>query len=189
MPLVTSAKIRFTAREFERMLDADVFGTTRVELINGRVYRMTQKEAHVWAVSKGIRALNAIVPADEWLITQGTLRLDDRTMVDPDFLWLTCPMGTPAARWPAPLLVVEVSDTTYRKDSGIKLRTYAMHGIADYWIVHLSAGRIEVCRSPQNLTGQLRDCRYMNITHHHRGQTIPLLNRPAVTIAVDDLLP
>jgi len=171
------------------MVDADVFGTTRVELVNGRVYRMTQKQAHIWAVSKIVRLLTTIVPREEWLITQGTLRLDDRSMPDPDFVWLPCAMGTPAEQWPTPVLLIEVSDTTYRKDSGVKLRTYAAHRIPEYWIVNLAARRVEVYRDPVSPGGQRRGSQYQTVSHHGPGATVTLSTRPDVSVLVDDLLP
>jgi Uma2 family endonuclease len=98
-------------------------------------------------------------------------------------------IGTPVHLWPDPLLLVEVSDTSYRKDSGIKLRTYASHGVPEYWIANLRADQIDVHREPQNPTGDLQDCRYGSIQHFTRGQFVSLAARPSVRIAVDDLLP
>jgi Uma2 family endonuclease len=189
MSRVTLAHTKFTTDEFVRMVDADVFGTNRVELIHGRVYFMSQKASHLWAVSKGMRALLEVKPANEWLMCQGTLKLDLYTMPDPDFLWMPCPEGTPVAEWPEPLLLIEIADSTYRRDSGIKLRKYAFHGIDDYWIENLKENRIEVMRGPRNPTGRLKDCHYDSITHYEKGQSINLLKRPEVSIKVDDLLP
>jgi Uma2 family endonuclease len=41
-------------------------------------------------------------------------------------------------------LVVEVSDTTYQKDTGKKLRGYQRAGIPTYWVVDLNRRRVEV---------------------------------------------
>jgi hypothetical protein len=60
-----------------RMVDADVFGTTRVELINGSVYRRpAQRDPHMIAVSKICKLLNRVSLDTDWIIIQGTLRLD-----------------------------------------------------------------------------------------------------------------
>ena len=190
MPSVTSPTTRFTAAEFERMCEAGIFGSRRVELINGRIYRMpAQLDPHMMSISKTNRALVAIVPETEWLVVQGTLRLDRNTTVDPDFMWLPVPLGTPNRQWPSPLLLIEISASTYRKDAGPKLRKFAKNGIRDYWIANLNADRVEIYRDPQNPTGKLRDCRYATVTHHARGETIALLARPEATFLVDDLLP
>ena len=98
--------------------------------------------------------------AGDWIVSQGTLTLSRYSAPDPDLLWLPVPVGTPVHEWPDPVLLIEISDTTYRKDSGVKLRTYAFHGVPEYWIENHSADRIEVYRQPQNPTGRLHDCHY-----------------------------
>ena len=118
-----------------------------------------------------------------------TLRLDRFSAPDPDIMWLPTPIGTPEHRWPPPVLLIEVSDTTYRTDGGTKLRKYAFHGVPEYWIENLREGRIEVYREPTNPTGRERDCRYASVRHYGRGETIELSTRPGVSVAVDELLP
>lgn len=190
MGRVTLPTTRFTFDEYERLVEADVFGNRRVELLNGRIYRMApQAERHMAAVSKAIRVLGTVVPKNEWLITQGTLRLDRYNAPDPDLLWLPCPVGTPVHMWPDPLLLMEVSDTSYRKDSGVKLRTYAFHGVPEYWIANLRDDRVEVYRNPENPARRVRDCRYASVQHFGRGDLIALGARPGVKLPVDELLP
>lgn len=190
MPLVTSKSTRFTAAEFERMCDAGVFGSRRAELISGRIYRVAaQKLPHAYTISRANRVFVANVPPTETLFVQSTFRLDPMTTVDPDFLWIAKPIGTPGDLLGSPVLILEVADTTYRKDSGPKLRTYAWNGVRDYWISNVKADRVEVYRDPQNPTGNVDDCRYASVTHHHRGETIASLVRPQATFRVDDLLP
>lgn len=45
-------------------------------------------------------------------------------------------------------LVIEVSDTTPRRDRGLKKRIYARAGIQAYWIINLPENRIEVYTEP-----------------------------------------
>src|SRR5215217_2390280 len=96
---VTSPRFRFTAREYEKMSDAGVFGDRRVELINGRIYRMAaQRDPHMIAITKTTEALVRVKSSSEWVIVQGTLRLDEFNEPDPDFLWVDAPIGTPEAQ-------------------------------------------------------------------------------------------
>jgi Uma2 family endonuclease len=172
------------------MVDANVFRTWRVELIEGRIYRGRRpSELGMAATSKTSRTLTPRIPNNEWLMIHGTIRLDRFTAPDPDFMWVPAAIGTPEAVRPLPLLVIEVSDKTYRKDSGIKVRKYAQAGIQDYWIENIKANRIEVYRDPQNPTGDLQDCHYASVTHFLPGQSITLLARPHVVLQVSDLLP
>lgn len=190
MSRLSSTQVRFTVDQLFHLVETGVIDTDRVELINGRIYRMPpQAIPHMVAISLGSQLLTKTVPASDWLINQGTIRLGKYSAPDPDFIWLPCAIGTPVDRWPQPVLLIEVSDTTYRKDSGVKLRTYAYHGVPEYWIENLKQDRIEVYRQPANPTGKLRDCRYESIQHFVRGQSIPVAARPGVSLAVDGLLP
>ena len=99
-------------------------------------------------------------------------------------------MSTPDNQLPAPLLVMEISDTTYRKDAGPKLRAYARAGVADYWIVNLPLRRVEVYRRPENPTpGRRSGWRYADVSHFGPGQTVAPLLRPMISFPVDALLP
>jgi Uma2 family endonuclease len=190
MTRVTSPGIRFTAAEYEKMADAGVFGDRRVELINGRIYRMSpQRDPHMIAISKITELLLRVKLPSDSVFIQGTIRFDRFNVPDLDFMWFDVPLGTPEAQRPRPFLVIEVSHTTYKKDSGPKLRMYAQHGIRDYWIVNTRARRVEVNRDPENPSGVPADCRYDSVKHFTRGQSIALLQRPQVSLAVDDLLP
>ena len=190
MSRVSLPTIRFTVDELFRLVEADVLGTTRVELINGRIYRMApQAVPHMTGVSNCQDALKRVAGPNDWVVGQGTLILDRFTAVDPDVMWLPCPKGTPAHLWPDPILVIEVSDTSYRKDSGTKLRKYAFHALPEYWVANLPADRIEVYRDPRNPTGRLADCHYASVGHFGRGQSIAVSGRAGVSLAVSDLLP
>jgi Uma2 family endonuclease len=46
------------------------------------------------------------------------------------------------------LLVVEVADSTLRKDRLVKARLYAGMNVPEYWIVNLEAGVVEVYLGP-----------------------------------------
>ena len=139
MSRVTLPHTRFTVDKFVRLVEADAFGTTRVELLNGRMHFFgPQSGRHMAAVSKGAETVFA-----------------------------------------APR----------REDSGSKLRKYAYHGIPDCWIENLRADRVEVYRDPVNPTGREGDYFYASVEPVGRGQSVPVLARPGVSIGVDDLLP
>lgn len=187
---ITSPKVRFTVREYLRMAEGGVLDGGRTELVQGRILRVPpQAIGHLAAMSRCAEALRKAARPGDWIILAGTYRLDDHSAPEPDLLWLPVPVGTPFDRWPKPVLLIEIADSSYRRDAGIKLRKYAQHGIADYWIVHLEQNRVEVYRDPQNPTGKSRDCRYASVTHHAPGASIALLARPEVTLQVSDLLP
>jgi Uma2 family endonuclease len=90
---------------------------------------------------------------------------------------------------PRPILVIEVSDTTYRKDAGPKLRAYARAGIGDYWIINLQQQRVDVYRGLENATGKAAGWRYADVAHRGRGEAVSPLGRPDLSFAVDGMLP
>jgi hypothetical protein len=56
------------------------------------------------------------------------------------------------------VLLIEVADTSVAFDRQVKLPIYARVGIAEVWIVDLSAGMVEVHRDPE-VTGYSRSSR------------------------------
>lgn len=114
--------------------------------------------------------------------------MDEHNAPEPDFHLFDVPVGTPRKKLPLPILVIEVSDTTYRRDSGSKLRLYARAGVADYWIVNLRENRIEVYRRPANPTGKESDWRYASVNHLAIGKAVEMLKRPKVRFEVAAML-
>jgi Uma2 family endonuclease len=190
MSRIASNPIRFTVSEYFRMSEAGLFGDRKTELIKGKIKKMApQMNPHRWAISKINRLLVQATTATDWLVVEGTLFVDDLNAPEPDFHLFDVPEGTPDDKLPLPILVIEVSHTTYRRDSGSKLRLYARAGIADYWIVNLRERRVEVCRNPENPTGNESDCRYASVTPLSVGQTVAMLKRPKSCFKVESMLP
>jgi Uma2 family endonuclease len=184
-------RVRWTVDQYFRMSEAGIFDNRRVELLNGEIIEVqAQANPHRMAITKGSALLLQHFPlTTHWVVVQGTFLLSKLSAPDPDFHIFDVPAGTPDNQLPLPFLVVEVSDTTYRKDSGPKLRAYAASGVRDYWIVNIPAQRVEVYRSPENPAGKKSGCRYADRTFCSRGQQVQLLARPDLSFAVDALLP
>jgi len=189
--IATSAKVRFSVDEYFRMSEAGVFGDRRVELLEGRIFRMhAQAHPHRWAVSKTMWSLRSrFAPGRFWVVVQGTLLLGRHGAPEPDLHLFDTPEGTAEKLLPKAVLVIEISDTTYRRDTGIKLRQYAAAGIQDYWIVNIPEQRVEVYRDPENPTGKKRDWRYASRTDHKRGGKVKLLAYPKISLPVSEMLP
>jgi Uma2 family endonuclease len=79
-------------------------------------------------------------------------------------------------------LIVEVADSSLRVDREVKARLYAESGVAEYWIVNLVDGLVEVHTHP------LRDA-YTRVTPYRRGERIALQRFTDVEIAAADVLP
>lgn len=191
MNVAEARRVRWTTADYFRMAEAGLFADRRVELIEGEVIQVpAQATPHRATITKFSRLLlDAFDPARYWVVIQGTLVLPRHSAPDPDFHVLEAPVGTPDDRLPRPLLVIEVSDSTYARDSGSKLRMYAKAGIDDYWIVNLNASRVEVCRRPVNVTGKRSGWRYADVEMFGHGEEVRPLHRQDLPVQVDALLP
>jgi Uma2 family endonuclease len=125
----------------------------RVEPIEGEVIDMAPiGNRHGYAVDLLAERMSAPAQGSAIVRVQGALRLSNLTEVQPDISLLRMrvdryrdsqPSGTDA------LLVIEVSDTTLRKDVAVKAPLYARHGVPEVWIVDLQNNRLRFLRAPQ----------------------------------------
>ncbi len=80
------------------------------------------------------------------------------------------------------LLVIEVSDSSIRKDRELKPAIYAEAGILDYWIVNLRDRTIEVHREPRS--GQ-----YQRVRTCAEGEIVTPLAFSDLSLEVTRILP
>lgn len=150
-----STAVRFTAEQFDRMVEAEVFGEAdekRVELIFGEVREMV----HPGPVHEDIVDL-----LNEWSFAnvdvkriririEKTLGIPELDSVPrPDVAWVSqqsYKSGRPRVK--DVLLIIEVSDSTLAFDTEEKLQLYAQAGIQGYWVVNVRMKSIEVFRNP-----------------------------------------
>jgi Uma2 family endonuclease len=79
-------------------------------------------------------------------------------------------------------LVVEVAETSLRKDRGIKALLYAACEVPEYWLVNVEDGSVEVHSEPAS-------GRYTRMTTHRAGEELVVRAFPDVRVAVADILP
>lgn len=129
------------------VIDAD----EKLELLRGEVVEMSpQKSAHA-AATTNVRVALQEVLSNRCIREHSPLTLDDHNEPEPDIVVANGPLSTYFERHPGPsdvVLVVEVSDTSLRKDRTLKGPLYAEFGIPEYWILDLNSSRLEVYREP-----------------------------------------
>ena len=180
-----------TPRQFRKAIDAGVFGERHVELLGGIPFIMSENPPHILASANVASELFTLAPRPQWFVNkEHRLRLGQwRPLADTIVLRgpkLT--YGTRLARAADVALLVEVSDTTYAKDSGPKLRRYATFRIPVYWIVDLNRRIVEVRTGP---FGKGKQAGYAHCDTYREGDTIPveLDGQEVGRVAVSDLLP
>ncbi|MEO6808070.1 MAG: Uma2 family endonuclease [Isosphaeraceae bacterium] len=184
---------RLSVRQFETMIDAGVFPeTAHVELLGGRlVDKMTKNDPHDFAVDSFGDSLRRVLPGG-WIVREEkSLRLGAYWRPEPDIVVVRGPRTLYRNRTPRAAdvaLLIEVADSSYAKDRGLKWRTYAAAGILVYAIVHLAARRVEVYRNP---SGRGPLARYQEIEIYAEGTEVPIVidGVKIGRLAVDDLLP
>ena len=143
---------RWTLDEVLRAQDLGFIESKDYELLEGRlICKMSQNSPHALTVAYMANALRHVYGLDAAVLSQSTLKANPTTAPEPDVLLLSGVLRDWDGRTFTPsdaLLVVEVSDTTLRKDRGYKAGLYARLGVPEYWIVDLEARRVEVRRGP-----------------------------------------
>jgi len=195
--LLTDAErsFRFDVRQFHRMMASGIFDDQKVELVAGRIYPLTDLPPHVFAVETFHEALRVMIPRERWTIREEKPILISRYWAPkPDLQVLRGNHAVYAKRQPRPrdvALLVEVSDTTYRRDRGIKWRRHAASGIPIYLIVRLKGAdtAVEIWTSP---TGRGNSARYADVVIYtaQAGESAPieLDGSRQGQIAVSDLI-
>lgn len=148
---------RFTVHDLDKMVALGIIEDgRRIEFIGGELFEKDtiDPERYHCVVRLHEILLNVTEP-DDIVGVHGPVRLSMRNQPEPDLLVARVP-STKALPTPADtLLVIEVSDSTRRRDRRDKLPLYAGAGILEAWIVDLVAERIERYTEPANGTYQI----------------------------------
>lgn len=177
---------RFTVDEYTRLVAAGILAEDdAVELMWGEIVEMSPiNVSHALCVNRLNMLLSAKLGGRAIVSIQNPIQLDEYSLPQPDVALWDVGMGANQNRFPGPtevLLVVEVADTSIHHDRRAKTRLYGGAGIADYWIVNISARQIEVYREPR-LNG------YRTVTHYAPGEILSPLSFADVVLNVDEIL-
>jgi hypothetical protein len=186
---------RLSAADYFRMVDAEIIPhDRRVGLWEGRLYEKRAKNLpHAGAQNLVLAALMRVVPGDWCLWSESPILVDDFSATLPD---LTIVRGTPnvyTRRGLVPKvgeigLVVEVAESSLRKNLSETLQIYARAGLPLYWVLNLVARRVEVYSQPV-VEGE--SARYASAESFEPGSDVPLVldGHEVARIPVRDLLP
>lgn len=192
MPTDESDIWRISVERYMRMIEAGVITVNdRVELLEGiLVPKMSKSPGHQLCVVLLNENLRPALPAGWHLRVEGPIKLDD-SLPEPD---VAVVRGSPrdyTGRHPAPdelAIVVEVADSSLRRDREDKLRVYARNGLAVYWIVNVADRVIDVYTDP---SGPAPAPDYATTATYHPGDAVPVViaGTAVGTVNASDLLP
>ena len=166
--------------EYARLVDLGMFEDERIELLRGALVTMSPPGApHAHGTSWLADCLPRSLGTRALVRCQCPLAVSDDSQPQPDLAVVRRASYRDAhPTWAH--LVVEVADSSLRKDRGVKRDLYAEAGIPEYWILNVQAQVVEVDRGPKDGTYTER---------HEVGidGRLQLLEFPDVELAVADL--
>ena len=142
--------MRWTAADVRRMVAAGVVERPeRFELVEGLILeKMSQNKPHAIALSFVVEALRLAFAGIAEIKAGVPLYLSDASEPEPDAMAVT-PGLRREVRAEDVSLVVEVADTSLRKDRTTKAALYARHGIPEYLLLDVVGRRAEIRRRPE----------------------------------------
>jgi Uma2 family endonuclease len=183
---------RWTRLEYERLIDHGFLDEDDpIELLDGLLLvKEPQHSPHRTAVLLVAKAVERAF-GDGWFVqTQSPIILGDRSEPEPDVCVVRgSPRDYVDAHPRRPALIVEVAQSGLRVARGRKAAVYARAGIADYWIVNLVDGVLEVHREPARPGPARRRWGYAAIETLGADAIVAPLDAPSASIRVADLLP
>jgi Uma2 family endonuclease len=177
---------RFTSDEFYRMAEAGIFGPDeRVELIEGEIVEMSPMgDRHLMCVNQATELFVLAFAGKAKVSVQNAVRLNIQNVPQPDLV-----LYKPRAEYRSTtrpnakncFLVVEVSDSSLRYDTKVKVPIYAKTGISEVWIEDLRNDLLLVYRNP---SGEA----YATELTFKADDSVSLLAFPDTSFPVRDLL-
>ena len=179
---------RWRRVEYERLVDLGVFVGERLELLDGLlVVREPQRSSHAAIVAHVAQVLAAAFGPAWHPRLHSPLAIDDDSEPEPDVATVAgAPRDYARSHPTTAALVVEVADSSLRLDRRLKAGLYARAGLADYWIVNLVEGVLEVHRDPARVSRA--GWRYRSVETLRPPAQVAALGAPGALIPVADLL-
>jgi Uma2 family endonuclease len=182
-PLEGLAPRKLKLAEYEQLAAQGAFDGERVELVFGEILPMSpQGTAHGWLVNHLHNRLASALGGRASVRAHSPIRVSGDSLPEPDVAVFPLAEDRPD-RYPDHVrLVIEVADSSRRKDLGPKARLYALSGIPAYWTIDLVRRVVRVHSDPTD-----DEYRVVMTLLPDRGQHLVVPDFPDVTLSVDDL--
>lgn len=176
----------FTVDDYYRMAEVGILKPEdRVELLDGEIVEMSPiGNRHAGCVNRVNDLFTFLFRGKAIVTVQNPARLNKYNEPQPDFVLAKTRADYYASRHPTGediYLMVEISDTSFRKDRDVKVPIYARLRIPEVWIVDLQQNRILVFRDPAGNS-------YKTNLTTHRGDSLSVIAFPDIKFKVEDVL-
>ena len=176
---------RFRAADYYRMWEVGLFAPdARVELIEGEIIDMEPMGSmHCGTVDWLTYTFMGVLRDRSIVRTQGVVKLSEFSHPMPDIALLDWRKdfyrdAHPGA--PETSLIIEVSDSSLRKDQMVKVPLFAHFEVPEMWIVDLVHERLHVYRAP-------RGGEYTEVSTVEKPGVTALSALPGVSVDLSDL--
>lgn len=180
-PITPEQPRRIARAEYDRMVEIGLFKGERVELLHGVIIKRAPiAPSHASPVDLLNEILVPRLLGRARVRIQHPLLAADESEPEPDVA--VVPLGDYLTAHPdRAYLVIEVADSSLRKDRHLKGPLYAISQVDEYWLVNVAAKTVEVHRAPSaDGWGQ--------ITRHDREAPIAPIAFPDVAVRIGDFL-
>ncbi|OCR02540.1 hypothetical protein BCD67_01240 [Oscillatoriales cyanobacterium USR001] len=153
---MTVTKLRlWTVDEYHQMIETGILNEDdRVELLEGQIIEMSpQLPPHTATTHIASDYLRSLLAGRVTIRIQSPITLRPNSEPEPDIAVVRIDSDRYFDHHPTPdeiFLVIEVANTSLRKDRRQKVRAYANANIPEYWILDVYERQVYVFRNPGN---------------------------------------
>lgn len=177
------ARRRLKVSEYEQLAASGAFDEEKVELLFGEILPMSpQGSPHRFLTSYLTQVLIRNLGGRAAVQAQAPIRAAADSMPEPDLAVLPLSEDVPERLPERAFLVIEVADTSRKKDLGPKARLYALSNFPHYWVFDLEQRLIRVHGDPRD-----GEYRLLSTVVPGVGATLVMPDFPDVVVEVDPL--
>jgi Uma2 family endonuclease len=174
---------QWTVEDYHKMIEAGILTERRVELIAGEIIDMSPEGSiHSFINYRGVIYLRSLLGQQAIIREAHPITLAN-SEPEPDIAIVSSPDTRYLDHHPYPediYWLIEISDRTLKKDSGIKKKVYAGAGIREYWIIDITSQILKVFQNPLEGDYQIQQ-------DYQQGMVSPLAF-PSLQVSVERLM-
>jgi Uma2 family endonuclease len=143
---------KWSVSDYHEMIAAGILRDRQVELLAGDIIEMSpETPLHYSTTKRGAKYLETLLAGKAEVRFNGPITLFD-SEPEPDIAIVRLPESAYSMRHPRSediYWVIEVANTSLKKDLETKAAIYAAAEISEYWVLDLTTQQVIVFRNPQ----------------------------------------